>query len=110
MRRATPILAILMVFALLAGCASTPRERYSDVNDTFIAAVTTLNDAKRSGVFSDEEWNDDIVPLIRAGNELLREYDAATEAGAETDSVAQRLSRVLARLQPYIVEATQEGG
>jgi surfactin synthase thioesterase subunit len=108
MKKATPVLAVLMMLVLLGGCANTPREQYSNVNDTFISAVSTLNAGKRAGVFSDEEWNETIVPIIRSANEVLREYNAATEAGAETESVAQRLSRLLQRLQPYIVEAVAE--
>ena len=103
-----PALAGLLAVLLIAGCASTPREQYAQVNDTFIAAVGTLTDARSQGVFDDETWSDDIVPLIKLGDTLLDEYDAATEADMPTESVTQRLQTVLQRLQPHITQAVQE--
>lgn len=100
---------LLVVVMLVGGCASTPREQYANVNDSFIAAVSTLTDAKTAGVFSDEEWNEDIVPLIRLGDTLLDEYDAATDADMPTEPITTRLQRVLTELQPFIIEATTDG-
>lgn len=112
MRKHGPSIAFVtlaLIVVLLSGCASTPRERYAQAQDSYIAAVQTLVDARRAGVFDQETWNGDILPAIELGNDLLDQYGAATKAGQPADDINQRLQDVLRTLQPYIVEATTDG-
>lgn len=103
------ILPLLLIAALVAGCASTPRERYAQAQDSYIAAVQTLVDARHAGVFDQETWNEDILPAVELGNDLLDQYGAATKAGQPAENLNHRLQNVLRTLQPYIVEATTDG-
>lgn len=98
-------LPLLLIAALFMGCASTPREQYSDLNDAYIASVQTLIEAKQADVFTDEEWQDAILPAIVAGDALLDEYDMTTGADQPDASVVRRLRRVLERLEPFVVRA-----
>lgn len=102
-------LPLLLIVALVAGCASTPRERYAQAQDSYIAAVQTLIDARQAGVFDQETWREDILPVVNLGNDVLDQYDAATSAGQPAENLNHRLQSVLRTLQPYIVEATTDG-
>lgn len=102
------LLSALVIAAAVTGCAATPRERFAQANDTYIAAVSALLDAKAAGAFTEQEWQEDIVPLIQLGDTILDEYDLASRTGADTGSVARRLSDLLARLRPFIIEATSD--
>lgn len=103
MRRFAPILFALLL--LLSACAAPgTRENYVQVNDAYIAAVENLTQARVQGVFTAEEWEEDILPLINEGDALLDEYDALTEYGFDAPHVVEDLKQVLQRLRPYIVK------
>jgi len=113
MKTLRPILFALL-FSLLA-VAATPgcenlqqndRQTYAAVNDSFIAAVQVLNEARVSGEFNDEEWNDDILPLIELGNDLLNDYNDATKNDVPAEPILVQISTVLDRLQPYVEQTT----
>jgi len=115
MKKFTPaLLALLLsIVAVTAttGCEAfkpqVDRQTYSAVNDTFITAVTVLNQARLAGEFDDAEWNDDVLPLIELGNDLLDDYDAATKAEVPAEPILIQVSTVLERLQPYIARANE---
>lgn len=96
------LLAVLFVLSALAGCSSNPRQDYAVTNDTFIATVQTLIMARDTGEFTAEEWEEEVLPQINLGNQLLRDYDAATRAGLEGDDLLLRVQQVLVILQPYL--------
>lgn len=104
------ILLMLLVAAatLMPGCGNTtPRQDFAAVNDAYIATVQTLLVARETGEFTEEEWQDDIVPLINLGNDLLNDYDEATQADVPADQTLLQINNVLRRLQPYLVRADE---
>jgi len=101
------VVAMLLTIALgsAGGCATTPEARYAQVNDTFIAAVQTLNQAKQDGVIDTKTWDSKVLPLINSGNKLLDQYSNAVVTGQPTASIAKQLQQILDALQPYLVKA-----
>jgi len=98
----------LAIFATnMVGCSPKPEVQYAQVNDTFIATTQALIEAREDGRFDAETWENDILPLIEVGDILLDEYHAAVAADLPTDSVLDRIRRVLGRLEPYLTRALE---
>jgi len=89
----------------MEGCAATPRQQYAQVQDTFITTLQVLLVAKETGEFTDEEWYDEILPLLFAADDLLTEFDNLTAAGESGDTVLAEFHRVLLLLRPFIARA-----
>lgn len=102
-------LFLLLIFLALPSCASTDRGQYAQMNDTFIASVQVLVVAKQTGVFTDQEWNDEIKPAINLANSLLDYYNEASKTGdsSVSRSYFDRFQEVMALLRPFIVKASE---
>lgn len=100
-------LLLALVLSLTVGCSPKPEVQYAQVNDTFIATTQALIEAREDGRFDAETWEDDILPLIEVGDILLDEYHAAVAADLPTDSVLERIRRVLGKLEPYLTRALE---
>jgi hypothetical protein len=96
-----PLLALLLTVAMV-GCHATPRERYAQVQDTFITAVEVALAARAAGEISEEDWANTVHPLIVLGSDLLDEYDARTAAGEPAELVAAEVRHVMAQLAPFL--------
>ena len=100
--RVFTVLLAAMLFVPLAACQSTPRQQFAQVNDTFITTVQVLNVAHDQGHFTDEEWVEDIVPLVKAGNALLDQYDTVTRTGMNGDPILIQVREILTALRPFV--------
>jgi len=93
----------------LQGCAaSTPIETYNTLNESFIFAVETSQDLRQLGIVSEEEYQDEYLPLINRGNELLRDMFAALSADPDQsnfDLLRTSLRSVLAELTQRAIAA-----
>lgn len=107
MNKFVRLLAIVLLPVVMGACADTPRERYAQVNDSFIAATSTLVEGRQAGAFDAQQWGEDILPLLEAGNSLVNDYDEATQNG-EAPGIAQQIQGILTALQPYIIQALAE--
>jgi hypothetical protein len=112
MRRLLAVLILATAFlapAGIGGCTAdqhlTVRRVVANTQDTFIAAVVTLNAAYDLGEFSADEWNRDIKPKINEGNALVSEFDDKTKNGLSGDSDLAKLADLLTRLDPFITRA-----
>lgn len=90
----------ILMLILIAGCTANPRVDFANAQDTFIVTVQTLQQNRDQ--FTEEEWRDDIVPLVNAGDAALDQYDTLTRQGLPPDSAAATLREVLKALQPFI--------
>lgn len=100
--------ALIGLLFSVVGCAGTPRETYSKVNDTFIDGLQLLTAAHNDGVFAEKEWAEKVVPLIVKANGFMDAYDAATKANQDGASYIEQLRAVLLELQPYIDTARKK--
>lgn len=98
---------VLALTLLMAGCASSPRQQFAQVNDAYIATVQVLLEARAADVFTEEEWETEVLPLLRLGDNLLDQYDAATLAGVEAGPLLNQVIVVLDKLRPYLVRARE---
>lgn len=103
-------IAVFAGLAVLQGCAATPPGRYAQVNDTFIATVQTLNQAKVSGLIDQQTWDARVLPLINSGNSLLDSYSKAVLSGQPTGSIAHQLAQIITALQPYLLRLSSPKG
>jgi len=102
------LFSVVLIFALLSvACTSSPKVIYAQANDVYISAVQTLLVAQSTGEFTNDEWTNDILPLIVEGDKLLTEFDSAIKTGSPTDSIVVTLQRVLIHLQPYVARAKE---
>jgi len=100
------LFALVFVLLMLPACATSELGRFAQVQDVYIASVTTLTDGYVAGVFTPALWQDTLLPLIDAGDAVLDEYEDAVVTGAvDPKSFIQRLQTVLDKMQPYIIRA-----
>jgi hypothetical protein len=112
------IAALLSTATVNTGCAPAgplqDKQNYAAVNDAFISAAQTLLVARDAGVFSPEEWVEEIAPLLVVGSTLLDSYYNVLYDGNETSALEllREVRRILTELEPYIERAlaAQEGG
>lgn len=100
------LMPMLLTLLLAVGCASTPRARYAQLQDAYIATVTTLLDAREAGEISQQDWKSDVLPLILLGNTALDKLDAATSAGVDDPTATAQLRDLLEELRPWIISLT----
>lgn len=81
---------------------ATSPQTYAALNDTFIAGVTVLIAAKKEGEFTDQEWVEDILPVIVLGNDLLEQYDLTRKTRIDTPGLLGKLHEVMTALRPYV--------
>lgn len=80
-------IATAIIIAMTAGCASFgTREHYAQVQDTYITAVDVLIEHRKAGAISDDDWKDNVLPVIERGDKLLDKYDEATREGALSEA------------------------
>lgn len=102
-RKALPLFLILTMF--LGGCSFLEsREGYADVNDTYITVLEGLLEAQAAGKFSNEQWANDIVPIILLGDQLLDTYNAVTASGGEAPHTLEQLREVLLALNQFLLD------
>ena len=103
------ILVLVSATLTLPGCQQTPREQYVTAQDGFISAVAVLLDARKQGEFTEQQWQETILPWINTGNAALDEWDAATAVGAPAESALTRLREALVKLGPFILRSQHTG-
>lgn len=107
MERAKRAVAVLAAVAILSsGCAlfdsnATPRDKYIDTQEAFIAVLGTVVDAKRAGIIPQDRYDAVIIPLVIEGNQLLDEMAAMVSSGSfdQVELLRSRLIAIVARLQ-----------
>ena len=103
-RMVAPILALVLMFSIISGCNLTPREQVANIQDTYISLVVSLNQAYDGGYFTDEQWDSDIIPVIRAGDAAIDALDAATAAGFPPDNELEAVRQVIETLRPIVLD------
>jgi len=95
---------LLCLTLLLSGCSFLQsRESYADANELFNLTVSRLL-AERGESISEDEWQEEVLPLINLADSLLDAYGVATRAGRDGEFALSELSNVLQALQKYLVE------
>ena len=94
-------LPLILLMALLAsGCQINPRVDFANAQSAYNAAVQELINHRDQ--FSDEAWEEDVLPLINAGDSALDQFDVLTSAGQPADSATQTLRIVLVELSQLL--------
>lgn len=106
------MLLSVLLLQLTAGCASSPRGQYGQLQDVYLAAAVTLVDARKDGYIDEATFNNVIEPLISDGDRLLDQLDIATSAGEDVTETAAYgvLKVVVARLLEYVVQVRERRG
>ena len=110
-RYLAPLFAALILVATLtvAGCQEPgTRAHYVEQQDNFITATQALISARHAGEFTQEEWEEDVLPFINLGDALLDDYDRATADGETTVHIREGLAYVLRQLRPLIVRVDNQ--
>jgi len=108
MKWKSPLISLVLTLTLLAGCASTPLETAVQTQDAYNGAVTVLIEARTVGVIDEETWQEEVLPLINAGDQALDLYKARIDAGLSGDSALRQVADVLTALTPFIRLAQRE--
>ena len=97
-------LAVLLVASLpmlaVSGCSTAPRVQFANAQETYIATLTTL--AANRDSFTDQEWQEDILPLVNSGEAALNQFDVLTAAGLPAGSATTTLRQILVALEPWL--------
>lgn len=95
---------LIILTSLLNGCVTSPTVTYANVNDSYIATVEVLIDAQVAGKISDEDWLEDVLPLINFGDSLLDTYWEAVQAGLEGEGTLNQITEVTRKLGDFLIE------
>jgi hypothetical protein len=101
---AVVLLSTVALTALVGGCADTARGRFVQTQDVYITATQALIAARKRGDIDTTTWKEDVLPLIRAGDQALDQYDAATQSGADPTASYELALNILQRLRALAVK------
>jgi len=101
------LIGALVIAMGMAGCQGNPRHTYAEVNETVITTFVVLQEAQQSGEFTQEEWDQEVYPLILHANIAMRQYDILTRAGRDSQPVLNQLAELLTALQPYVQRSNE---
>jgi len=106
MKKSPLLAAVAAMLLLAAGCSTTQIGTYADVQDSYIATVDTLLEARNTGAISEDEWQEIVLPAILLGDSALDEWLVAIDHNddASAHDYARTVLAVLQSLQPYVAD------
>ena len=76
---------IIGMLLTMAACSTIPERKYTEINEAHIAIVESLLVAQRAGKISVEDWQNNVLPLIRTSDILLDRYKTSIRFGGTPD-------------------------
>lgn len=97
------LLAVATTVSITSCAGQSAIQTYSITNDAFINIGNRVITFRQAGKINDDDYNNVILPLMREGNQLMREYDTAVKAGTPKVDYASLIQSVLSRLEAYLI-------